>query len=39
MGISYPTVRAKLDEVLNALGYVQSQPKKVTDSKAILEAL
>lgn len=39
MGISYPTVRAKLDEVLNTLGYIQAQPKKVTDSKAILEAL
>lgn len=41
MGISYPTVRAKLDEVLNALGYVQAQeqPKKVVDNKAIIEAL
>lgn len=39
LGISYPTVRAKLDEVLGSLGYTTPQPKKVDDNKAILEAL
>ncbi len=38
LGISYPTVRAKLDEVVNALGY--STPKREdSDSKEILDML
>lgn len=38
LGISYPTVRAKLDEVLNALGYnVTSQP--AVDKKKIVDML
>jgi hypothetical protein len=38
LGISYPTVRAKLDEVLNALGYnVTSQP--ALDKKKIVDML
>lgn len=38
LGISYPTVRAKLDEVLKALGYnVASSP--VVDKKKVVDML
>lgn len=39
LGISYPTVRAKLDEVVTALGYAPTVPKTQKNSNAILEAL
>ncbi len=37
LGISYPTVRNKLDEVISVLGYQADKP--VIDKKAILEKL
>lgn len=40
LGISYPTVRSRLDDVIRALGYrVQRPAEAVADRKAILEAL
>ena len=39
LGISYPTVRAKLDEVISALGYKRiSKPVKSSTSE-VIEAL
>lgn len=39
LGISYPTVRAKLDDVLVSLGLSALENKKSDDNKVILEAL
>jgi hypothetical protein len=38
LGISYPTVRAKLDEVVTALGYTVFK-KPVLDNKEVLDML
>ena len=38
LGISYPTVRAKLDEVINALGYNVSKSNSV-DKKKVVDML
>ena len=38
LGISYPTVRAKLDEVISALGYTLVK-KPTTDNKEVLDLL
>lgn len=37
--ISYPTVRAKLDEVIESLGYSAKEAKPKQESDSILEAL
>lgn len=39
LGISYPTVRAKLDEVVAALGYTVTKSKDLPDSKDIIDML
>ena len=39
LGISYPTVRAKLDEVIESLGYSTKETKVKEESKDILVAL
>ncbi|MEW9095414.1 MAG: DUF2089 domain-containing protein [Clostridiaceae bacterium] len=39
LGISYPTVRAKLDEVIENLGYSAKETKVKQESKDILDAL
>ncbi len=39
LGISYPTVRNKLDEVIGALGYQVEQPKTYVNRKEVLEKL
>lgn len=39
LGISYPTVRNKLDEVIAALGYQVEQQKSVVNRKEVLEKL
>jgi hypothetical protein len=39
LGISYPTVRAKLDEVIAALGYTVTRSKDLPDSKDIIDML
>lgn len=39
LGISYPTVRAKLDEVIAALGYTVTKSKDTPDSKDIIDML
>lgn len=39
MGISYPTVRAKLDEVVAALGYTVTRSKDMPASKDIIDML
>ena len=39
LGISYPTVRAKLDEVITALGYVVAKQKPSIDKKEIVDML
>lgn len=39
LGISYPTVRAKLDEVIASLGYTVKETKIKEKSKSILDAL
>tara|TARA_Y100000588_G_C14084482_1_gene851602 strand:+ start:282 stop:653 length:372 start_codon:yes stop_codon:yes gene_type:complete len=39
MGISYPTVRRNLDQVIEALGYSTSPKPDPVDKKAILERL
>jgi hypothetical protein len=38
LGISYPTVRAKLDDVITALGYSTSK-KPTTNSKDVIDML
>lgn len=38
LGISYPTVRAKLDEVINALGY-DGIKKEMSNKKNVIELL
>lgn len=39
MGISYPTVRRNLDQVIQALGYSTAPKPEPIDKKAILERL
>lgn len=39
LGISYPTVRAKLDEVIDSLGYPVKETKAKQENNSILEAL
>lgn len=39
LGISYPTVRAKLDEVIMALGYSVAKQKPSTDKKDVIDML
>lgn len=39
LGISYPTVRTKLDEVIETLGFKSRESKKSKDNSDILEAL
>ncbi len=40
LGISYPTVRAKLDGIVEALGYkTERPPRSDVNSKEVLEAL
>ncbi|WP_234122722.1 DUF2089 domain-containing protein [Clostridium hydrogenum] len=39
LGISYPTVRAKLDDVLTALGYNVSAPTSNVDKKKVIDML
>lgn len=39
LGISYPTVRAKLDEVIGALGFTVTRSKDLPDSKDIIDML
>ena len=39
LGISYPTVRAKLDEVIESLGYSVKETKDKQENKDILDAL
>lgn len=39
LGISYPTVRAKLDEVVSALGYNIEVKKSIVSNKEILDLL
>ena len=39
LGISYPTVRAKLDEVITALGYTVARQKPSTDKKEVIDML
>lgn len=39
MGISYPTVRAKLDEVIISLGYMPKQPQATKDTSRLLDAI
>lgn len=39
LGVSYPTVRARLDEVIQAFGYPVQRGSGAVDRKAVLEAL
>jgi hypothetical protein len=39
LGISYPTVRAKLDEVIVALGYTVAKQKPSADKKEVIDML
>ncbi|MDY2632120.1 DUF2089 domain-containing protein [Clostridium sp.] len=39
LGISYPTVRAKLDEVINSLGYKSNSKIIKTSTSDVIEAL
>ncbi|MCB2290227.1 DUF2089 domain-containing protein [Clostridium sp. CS001] len=39
LGISYPTVRAKLDEVIISLGYTVAKQKPSTDKKEVVDML
>jgi hypothetical protein len=39
LGISYPTVRRLLDEVIEALGYKEEAKKTKVDQSSILEKL
>ncbi|MEH7075973.1 DUF2089 domain-containing protein [Neobacillus drentensis] len=35
MGISYPTVRGKLNDIISALGYVQKKKNEVDEKKVV----
>ena len=39
LGISYPTVRAKLDEVITSLGYTVAKQKPSIDKKDVIDML
>lgn len=39
LGISYPTVRAKLDEVISALGYKRNSKSIKSSTSDVIEAL
>ena len=39
LGISYPTVRAKLDEVISALGYKRNNKPIKSSTSDVIEAL
>lgn len=39
LGISYPTVRAKLDEVVAALGYTVTRQRDLPNSKDVIDML
>lgn len=39
LGVSYPTVRGRLEDVIRALGYKVQRSSEAVDRKAILEAL
>lgn len=39
LGVSYPTVRAKLDEVITTLGYTVLKQKPSTDKKDVIDML
>ena len=39
LGVSYPTVRAKLDEVITTLGYTVAKQKPSTDKKEVIDML
>lgn len=39
LGISYPTVRGRLDEVVRAMGYASFEPEPEIDNSDILEKL
>jgi hypothetical protein len=39
LGVSYPTVRSKLDDVICALGYQVKSPKAAESKKEILDML
>ena len=39
LGISYPTVRGKLDDVIRAMGYMPSEPVEKVDNSDILKKL
>jgi len=39
LGISYPTVRAKLDEVITTLGYTVAKQKPSADKKEVIDML
>src|SRR5690606_16016798 len=39
LGMSYPTVRARLDDVIRTLGYNVQRPAETVDRRAVLEAL
>ena len=39
LGISYPTVRAKLDEVITSLGYTVAKQKPSMDKKDVVDML
>ncbi|MCB2298148.1 DUF2089 domain-containing protein [Clostridium tagluense] len=39
LGISYPTVRAKLDEVITSLGYTVTKQKPSVDKKDVIDML
>ncbi|WP_291632772.1 DUF2089 domain-containing protein [Clostridium sp.] len=39
LGISYPTVRAKLDEVITSLGYTVLKQKPSVDKKDVIDML
>ena len=39
LGISYPTVRAKLDEVITTLGYTIAKQKTAVDKKEVIDML
>jgi len=39
LGISYPTVRAKLDEVITSLGYTVIKQKPSVDKKDVIDML
>jgi len=39
LGVSYPTVRGRLDDVIQALGYKVQRSAESVDRRAVLEAL